>query len=149
VSDGRVAPQPDGREWNQEAKLTGRHAWQAFGREHPLQGGYECRSEKLQRGSLSVPDASRDISVLWGQHELSLTSRLTVTAGLRYDNYSDFGDEWSPKAEAVFTLAPEHRQPRPRPGGLGRLHLRLHLRGEEGAGRPTSASASPAWARMA
>ena len=54
VSDGRVAPQPDWREWNQEAKLTGRHAWQAFGREHPLQGGYEYRNEKLQRGSLSV-----------------------------------------------------------------------------------------------
>ena len=109
VSDGRVAPQPDWREWNQEAKLTGRHAWKAFGREHPLQGGYEYRNEKLQRGSLSVPDASRDINVLWGQQELNLTSRLTLTAGLRYDNYSDFGDEWSPKAEAVFTLAPEHR----------------------------------------
>jgi outer membrane cobalamin receptor len=109
VSDGRVAPQPDWREWNQEAKLTGRHAWQALGREHPLQGGYEYRNEKLQRGSLTVPDASRDINVLWGQQELKLTSRLTVTAGLRYDNYSDFGDEWSPKAEAVFSLAPEHR----------------------------------------
>ena len=109
MSDGRVAPQPDWREWNQEAKLTGRHGWQAFGREHPLQGGYEYRNEKLQRGSLSVSDPSRDINVLWGQQELNLTSRLTVTAGLRYDNYSDFGDEWSPKAEAVFTLAPEHR----------------------------------------
>ena len=53
VSDGRVAPQPDWREWNQEAKLTGRHAWKAFGREHPLQGGYEYRNEKLQRGSLT------------------------------------------------------------------------------------------------
>jgi outer membrane receptor for ferrienterochelin and colicins len=109
VSDGRVAPQPDWREWNQEAKLTGRHAWKAFGREHPLQGGYEYRNEKLQRGSLSVPDASRDINVLWGQQELNLTSRLTLTAGLRYDNSSDFGDQWRPKAEAVFTLAPEHR----------------------------------------
>ena len=55
VSDGRVAPQPDWREWNQEAKLTGRHDCQAFGRAHPLQGGYEYRNEKLQRGSLSVP----------------------------------------------------------------------------------------------
>lgn len=109
ASDGRVAPQPDWREWNQEAKLTGRHGWQAFGREHPLQGGYEYRNEKLQRGSLSVPDPSRDINVLWGQQELNVTSRLKLTAGLRYDNYSDFGDEWSPKAEAVFTLAPEQR----------------------------------------
>jgi len=123
VSDGRVAPQPDWRERNQEAKLTGRHAWPAFGREHPLQGGYEYRNEKLQRGSLSgtgencaavsttpaSSECARDINVLWGQQELNLTSRLTVTAGLRYDNYSDFGDQWSPKAEAVFSLAPEHR----------------------------------------
>jgi outer membrane cobalamin receptor len=109
VSDGRVVPQPDWREWNQEAKLTGRHDWRAFDREQPLQVGYEYRNEKLQRGSLSVSDPSRDINVLWGQQELRLTSRLMLTAGLRYDDYSDFGDEWSPKAEAVFTLAPEHR----------------------------------------
>jgi outer membrane receptor for ferrienterochelin and colicins len=109
VSDGRTVPQPAWREWNQEAKLTGRHAWPAFGREHPLQGGYEYRNEKLQRGSLSVAEPGRDINVLWGQQELNVTSRLTLTAGLRYDDYSDFGDEWSPKGEAVFTLAPGHR----------------------------------------
>ncbi len=109
VSDGRVVPQPEWREWNQEAKLTGRHDFQAFGRAQPLQGGYEYRSEKLQRGSLSVSDPSRDINVLWAQQEVNATSRLTLTAGLRYDHYSDFGDEWSPKAEAVFRLAPEHR----------------------------------------
>jgi len=123
VADGRVAPQPEWREWNQEAKLTARHAWPAFGREHPLQGGYEYRDEKLQRGSLSgtgenctafsttpaSSQCSRAVNVLWGQQELSLTSRLTVTAGLRYDSYSDFGDQWSPKAEVVFALAPEHR----------------------------------------
>ena len=37
------------------------------------------------------------------------TKELEGTLALRYDNYSDFGDEWSPKAEAVLTLAPEHR----------------------------------------
>jgi outer membrane receptor for ferrienterochelin and colicins len=109
VSDGRVSPQPDWREWNQEAKLTARHDFKGFGRSHPLQGGYEYRKEKLQRGSLSVPDASRDINVLWAQQELHPTARLTLTAGVRYDDYSDFGDEWSPKAEAVLSLAPEHR----------------------------------------
>ena len=109
VADGRVAPQPDWREWNQEAKLTARHAFTAFGREHPLQGGYEYRNEKLRRGTLSVTDPARDINVLWGQQELDVTSRLKLTAGLRYDSYSDFGAEWSPKAEAVLTLAPEHR----------------------------------------
>jgi outer membrane receptor for ferrienterochelin and colicins len=121
--DGRVVPQPPWREWNQEAKLTARHAWTAFGREHPLQGGYEYRNEKLQRGTMSgtgesctvlsttpvSSECARDINVLWGQQELNPTSRLKLTGGLRYDSYSDFGDEWSPKADAVFTLAPEHR----------------------------------------
>jgi outer membrane cobalamin receptor len=115
---GRVAPQAPWRESNQEAKLTTRHGWQAFGREHPLQGGYEYRDEGLSRGSLGPADPSnplgvaekgRDINVLWGQQELNVTSRLKLTAGVRYDHYSDFGDEWSPKGEAVFTLAPEHR----------------------------------------
>jgi outer membrane receptor for ferrienterochelin and colicins len=121
VSDGRVVPQAPWREWNQEAKLTARHGWQAFGREHPLQGGYEYRNEKLSRGSLApatgpggdnpfgIAEKGRDINVLWGQQELNVTSRLKLTAGLRYDDYSDFGHEWSPKAEAVLTLAPEHR----------------------------------------
>jgi outer membrane cobalamin receptor len=111
-------PQAPWREWNQEAKLLARQHWPAFGREHPLQGGYEYRSEKLSRGSLAasgsdnpfgVAEKSRDINVLWGQQELNLTPRLKLTAGLRYDSYSDFGDRWSPKAEAVFTLAAEHR----------------------------------------
>jgi outer membrane cobalamin receptor len=123
VSDGRVVPQAPWREWNQEVKLTGRHAFSAFGLEHPLQGGYEYRNEKQQRGSITATgenctvlsttpassECSRNINVLWGQQELNVTSRLKLTAGVRYDNYSDFGHEWSPKAEAVFTLAPEHR----------------------------------------
>jgi outer membrane receptor for ferrienterochelin and colicins len=118
VADGRVVPQAPWREWNQEAKLTGRHAWPAFGREHNLQGGYEFRDERLSRGSLApttpdnpfgIDDKSRNVNVLWAQQELEITSRLTLTGGLRYDDYSDFGSEWSPKAEAVFELAEQHR----------------------------------------
>ena len=109
VEDGRVAPQDPWRETNQELKLTGRHGWSAFGREHPLQGGYEYRKEALSRGSLSVEDPERSVNVLWAQQELALASRLTFTAGVRYDSYSDFGSEWSPKAELVFRAAEEHR----------------------------------------
>jgi outer membrane receptor for ferrienterochelin and colicins len=116
--DSRVAPQAPWRERNQEAKLTGRHAWPAFGRQHLLQGGYEFRREELSRGSLAAtaPDnplgvagKARDINVAWAQQELNLTPRLSLTAGVRYDDYADFGSEWSPKAEAVFTLAERHR----------------------------------------
>lgn len=109
VSDGRTLPQPAWREWNRELKLTGRHGVQAFGREHPLQGGYEHRDEKLRRGTLSVSDPERTIDVAWAQQELNLGSRLRASLGLRYDHYSDFGDEWSPKADVVFTLAEDQR----------------------------------------
>jgi outer membrane receptor for ferrienterochelin and colicins len=109
VSDGRSVEQPAWREWNRELKLTGRHAFEALGREHPLQGGYEHRDEKLSRATLSVSDPERTIDVAWAQQELNLTSRLRLSGGVRYDHYSDFGDSWSPKAEIVFTLAPEQR----------------------------------------
>ncbi len=109
VVGGRVAPQPAWREWNQEAKLTLRQGWSGLGREQLFQGGYEHRDEKLRRGTLSVTDPQRDINVLWGQQELNVTGRLKLTAGVRWDDYSDFGSEWSPKADAVFTLATAHR----------------------------------------
>jgi outer membrane cobalamin receptor len=118
-----TCPQAPWRERNQELKLVGRHAWAAFGGEQPLQGGYELRDEKLQRGTLSTTgescstlsttpassECSRRIHVLWGQQELNVTPRLKLTAGVRHDDYSDFGSEWSPKADVVFTLAKEHR----------------------------------------
>ncbi len=109
VSDGRTVPQAAWREWNQEAKLTLRQSWKGLGSDQIFQGGYEHRNEKLRRGTLSVSDPKRDINVLWGQQELSLGRRLKLTAGVRWDDYSDFGSEWSPKADAVFTLAKEHR----------------------------------------
>ncbi|MCG6923875.1 MAG: TonB-dependent receptor [Acidobacteria bacterium] len=109
VEDGRADAQDPWRETNQELKLTGRHGWSALGREHPLQGGYEYRNEALSRGSLSVEDPDRSVNVLWAQQALAVTDRLTLTAGVRYDDYSDFGSEWSPKAEMVFTAAEGHR----------------------------------------
>ena len=109
VDSGDVSVQPPWREWNQELKLIGRLSWKAGGHEHPLQGGYEFRKEKLERGSLGA-DAKpeRDINVLWLQQELDL-GRFTLTGGVRYDDYSDFGSEWSPKVGATFAITPDHR----------------------------------------
>jgi outer membrane receptor for ferrienterochelin and colicins len=109
VEDGRAVPQPPWREWNRELKLTARQSIPVAGRDHVFQGGYERRDEKLRRGTLNVTDPSRDVDVLWGQQELNLGARLRLTAGVRWDDYSDFGSEWSPKAEAVYTLAKAHR----------------------------------------
>jgi outer membrane receptor for ferrienterochelin and colicins len=115
---GRVVPQAPWREWNQELKLIGRHGFKAFGADNPLQGGYERRNEKLSRGTLAPPTASnplgldekeRDINVFWMQQEIVPSKALKITGGFRYDSYSDFGDEWSPKLALVVSPTGNHR----------------------------------------
>lgn len=106
---GRVVPQAPWREWNDEAKLTLRQGFMAFGQAHTLQGGVEYRREQLERATLTVTDPERRIAVGWFQQEVSLGARLKVAAGVRYDDYSDFGREVSPKASAVFAPAAAHR----------------------------------------
>jgi outer membrane receptor for ferrienterochelin and colicins len=108
-ASGLVQPQAPWREWNDELRLTAAHTWRAFGADHPLQGGFERRHEKLSRGTLSVADPARDITTAWFQQEVRLGTRLTVAAGARYDDFSDFGSEWSPKASASYRLAERHR----------------------------------------
>ncbi|MGE0452630.1 MAG: TonB-dependent receptor [Vicinamibacteria bacterium] len=109
VVGGRVAPQPNWNEGNNELKITGRHAFTVAGQDHPLQAGYEYRKENLSRGSLNVQDPERKINVFWAQQEINLGSRVTLTGGFRYDDYDDFGSRWSPKASAVVALAENHR----------------------------------------
>lgn len=107
--DGRVVPQAPWREWNSEFKATATQTWRAFGRDHALQGGIERREEKLKRSTLTVSDPSRDITTFWFQQEFRAGSRLTLTAGVRNDDFSDFGAEWSPKASVSFRLSDRHR----------------------------------------
>jgi outer membrane receptor for ferrienterochelin and colicins len=109
VVGGRVVPQAPWREWNDEAKLTGRHEFQAFGQSHALQGGVEYRREQLERATLSVANPERRIGVAWAQQEVGLGARVKVAAGLRFDDYSDFGSEVSPKASLTYAVAADHR----------------------------------------
>jgi outer membrane receptor protein involved in Fe transport len=109
VVGGRVVPQAPWREWNRELKVSARHDWSAFGRLHPLQVGVERRDEKLRRATLSVTDPERDVNVGWFQQEVSVTNALRLSFGARYDDYSDFGSQWSPKANAVLALGERHR----------------------------------------
>lgn len=102
------------QEWNTEFNATGKHVWSALGQSHVLQGGYEFRNEKMDRQSLVFPDTGereteRDINVLWLQNEFNLTPQLKVGLGFRYDDYSDFGNEFSPKVSAMFALNDENR----------------------------------------
>jgi outer membrane receptor for ferrienterochelin and colicins len=105
----RVQPQAPWREWNDELRVTAAHTWRAFGGDHPLQGGIERRHEQLSRGSLNVTDPERDITTAWFQQEVRLGNRLTVAGGARYDDFSDFGSEWSPKASLSYRLGDTQR----------------------------------------
>lgn len=101
-------------EWNNELKVAGRQTWRAFGGTHYLQAGAEVRSETLERASLNFPEtgqrkADRDVKVGWAQQEFSVGANLKVSAGFRYDSYSDFGDKWSPKFSTVYSLSPAQR----------------------------------------
>ena len=101
-------------ETNNEFKATARQIWNLAERDHFLQFGYEFRNQKLERGSLTIPgtdanEADRDIHVLWAQNEFNLLDNLKFTAGFRYDDYSDFGKEWSPKLSAVYSVNDENR----------------------------------------
>ena len=101
-------------EWNNEAKVTGRQTWRAFGQTHYLQAGGEFRRETLERASLNFPEtgqrkAQRDVTVGWAQQEFALGNDLKVSGGFRYDSYSDFGNKWSPKFSAVYSLSDAQR----------------------------------------
>jgi len=109
VDTHEIDEQDPWREENHELKLTGRLAWRMGEREQPLQGGYEYRKEKLERGSLdpaAMPE--RDINVFWVHQELGL-GPVALSGGIRYDDYSDFGHEWSPTAGITVALAEHHR----------------------------------------
>jgi len=46
---------------------------------------------------------------LFGQYEYAATARLKLLLGLRYDIHSEFRNEWSPRAAALFKLSEQTR----------------------------------------
>jgi outer membrane receptor for ferrienterochelin and colicins len=49
-----------------------------------------------------IPDKCRQLWFVFGQDEWSLARRWTLTAGLRYDHYSDFGGTLNPRLALVW-----------------------------------------------
>ena len=54
-----------------------------------------------------VPDASRTILSGWVQDAWNPTARIGVTAGLRFDNYTDYGTATSPRFAGVYRARPD------------------------------------------
>ncbi|MCG8552005.1 MAG: TonB-dependent receptor, partial [Desulfobacterales bacterium] len=99
-----VTGEEDAERWlNQvEARYTG----PIMGR-HLLSAGAEFRQEG--REDSSGADNDLDNTSIFIQDEFEIFSSLYFTAGLRYDNHSEFGDQFSPKAAIVYSLFDELR----------------------------------------
>jgi outer membrane receptor for ferrienterochelin and colicins len=55
--------------------------------------------------TLATVLGSSAIWALYGQDEFAITNNLTVSAGLRYDHYSDFGGSTNPRLGLIYHLA--------------------------------------------
>lgn len=52
-----------------------------------------------------TPDVQRQIYSIYINDQISLLKSLDVSAGFRYDHYSDFGDAYSPRVALVYQLS--------------------------------------------
>lgn len=87
----------------QEQVLEGR-ARRPFGA-HALTGGFEARNESLDDPGLPGGRSMLPHRSLFVQDEWSVSKPLTMTFGARYDKHDRYGNEWSPRAYAVWRAA--------------------------------------------
>ena len=73
---------------------------------HALAAGFEARNESLEDPGLPGGRGVLPHRSLFVQDEWSVAQPLTLTAGLRRDEHSRYGNEWSPRAYAVWRVAP-------------------------------------------
>jgi outer membrane receptor for ferrienterochelin and colicins len=92
---------------NDEAKLSG-----TVLEKHKVTVGTEITDNLRQDqgsyipiGNIFVPfPGSSVIWALYGQDEFTITHKLTLSAGLRYDHYSDFGGTTNPRVGLIYHL---------------------------------------------
>lgn len=71
-----------------------------------ITAGFEARDEALDNVGLPGGHAQAEHRAMYLQHESTPLRALAVTAGLRRDEHSRFGTEWSPRIYAVWRAAP-------------------------------------------
>ncbi|MBN2431416.1 MAG: TonB-dependent receptor [Acidobacteria bacterium] len=109
--EDRIEPIQPWQEYNNELNVIGRQTWRLLNQEQLLQVGYEFRNEKMDRENLNIggtSEADRDIHVVWAQNEFNVAPRFRFSLGFRYDDYSDFGDAFSPKVSAMVDFNRQH-----------------------------------------
>jgi outer membrane receptor for ferrienterochelin and colicins len=95
-----------GNWWDSEAKLS-----RTLLEKHRLTLGTEITDNLRQDQGDFTPgspfSADPSSSVIWavyGQDEFDITHRLTLSAGLRYDHYSEFGGTTNPRLGLIYHL---------------------------------------------
>jgi outer membrane receptor for ferrienterochelin and colicins len=96
-----------GNWWDSEVKVSG-----TLLEKHKITVGTEVTDNVRQDQGGYTPignlfDASPASSVIWalyGQDEFAISPRLTLSAGLRYDRYSDFGGSTNPRLGLIYHL---------------------------------------------
>jgi outer membrane receptor for ferrienterochelin and colicins len=69
---------------------------------HALTGGFEVRNESLEDPGLPGGRSVLPHRSVFVQDEWGVSAPLTVTFGLRHDAHGSYGQEWSPRAYAVW-----------------------------------------------
>lgn len=90
----------------EEQVLEGQ-ARRPFGDVHALIAGFEARNESLDDPGLPGGRSTLPHRSLFVQDEWTVAKPLTLTFGARYDKHDRYGNEWSPRAYAVWRVAPE------------------------------------------
>lgn len=72
------------------------------------QWNWNNQNPALPQNNVS-PDATREVGSLYLNDKYTLNSQLDISAGLRYDNYSDFGSALSPTIGLVYKIASHWR----------------------------------------
>ncbi len=94
-----------GNWWDSEAKLT-----HVFWRKHQITFGTEVTDNVRQDQGDYTPIANSFLSapyssVIWalyGQDEFRITSKISLSGGIRYDHYSDFGGSTNPRLGLIY-----------------------------------------------
>jgi outer membrane receptor for ferrienterochelin and colicins len=89
----------------QEQVLEGQ-ARRPLGEAHALTAGFEARNESLDDPGLPGGRSTLPHRSLFLQDEWRVAKPLTLTVGTRYDQHARYGNEWSPRAYAVWRAAP-------------------------------------------
>ena len=75
-----------------------------------LTTGIEYRKEQLRDDNVAAWDASAataDTLAFYLENNISLSSKLILTPGVRLDHHEKFGNNWSPSLNATYELTPD------------------------------------------